>query len=85
MRPGAIDGDETSAGTGAAMVLNADIAIRFTFPSTPADAGFSRAQLGFALAAFGRLVCRYSTVNERVMRFNGILIVKLTAQLPKEA
>jgi hypothetical protein len=73
MRPGAIDGDETSAGRGAATVLNADIAIRFAFSSTPAGTGFAWTQPGLGLPALGRLVWRYSTVNERVTRFNGTL------------
>ena len=41
MRPGGIDGDMTSAGGLAATVLNADIAIRFAFSSSPVGAGFS--------------------------------------------
>ena len=41
MRPDGIDGDMTSAGGWAATVLNADIAIRFAFSSSPAGAGFA--------------------------------------------
>ena len=73
MRPEGIDGAVTSAGRLAAAVLNADIAMRFVFLSSPVGAGLALAQPGFALAEFGRLAWRYSTVNEGVTRFNGIL------------
>jgi hypothetical protein len=77
MRPEGTDGAMTSAGSLTATVLNADVAIRFAFSSSPAGAGLAWAQLGFALPEFGRLAWRYSTVNEGVTRFNGILkIVK---------
>ena len=78
IRPGGIDGDMTSDGGWAATVLNADIAIRFAFSSRPAGAGFARAQPGFASPVFGRLAWRYSTVNEGVTRFNGILKISET-------
>jgi hypothetical protein len=41
MRPEGIEGAITSAGGLTATVLNADIAIRFAFSSTPAGAGFA--------------------------------------------
>ena len=41
MRPEGIEGDTTSAGGWAATVLNADIAIRFAFSSSPAGTGFA--------------------------------------------
>ena len=40
--------------------------------------GFALAQPGFALPVFGRLAWRYSTVNEGVARFNGILKISET-------
>jgi hypothetical protein len=73
MRPEEIGGDTMSAGGLAATVLNADLAIRFAFSSLPIGAGLTLAQPGFALPVLGRLSCRYSTVNEGVTRFNGIL------------
>ena len=77
MRPG-IDGETTSAGGLAATVLNADIAILVAFSSAPAGAGFACAQPSFALPVFGRLAWRYSTVNDGVTRFNGILKISET-------
>ena len=41
MRPEGIDGDMTSAGGWAATVLNADIAMRFAFSSSPVGAGLA--------------------------------------------
>jgi hypothetical protein len=41
MRPEGIGGDLPSAGGLAATILNADIAIRFASPSSPAGAGFA--------------------------------------------
>jgi hypothetical protein len=54
-------------------VLNADLAIRFAFSSLPIGADLMLAQAGFALPVLGRLTWPYSTVNEGVTRFNGIL------------
>ena len=78
MRPEGIDGDMTSAVGWAATVLNADIAIRLAFSSSPAGAGLARSQPDFALPEFVRLALRYSTVNEGVTRFNGILKISET-------
>jgi hypothetical protein len=61
----------TSTGERAASVLKADIATRLAFSAT-SGAGCARAHPSFALA-FGRLAWRYSTVNEGVARFKGIL------------
>jgi hypothetical protein len=63
----------TSAGVLAATVLNADIAMALVFSSSPIAAGLKLAQRGFALPVLGRLAWRYSTVNEGVTRFKGIL------------
>jgi hypothetical protein len=70
-RPG-IEVDLTSAGGWAAAVLNADIAIRLAFSAT-SGAVCARAHPRFALPVFVRLAWRYSTVNDGVTRFNGIL------------
>jgi hypothetical protein len=73
MRPEGIDGATTSPGGLTAGVLNADIAMRFVCSSSPVGTSVALAQPGFALPEFGRLAWRYSTVNEGVPRFNGIL------------
>jgi hypothetical protein len=78
MRPEGIEGDMASAGGLAATVLNADIARGFVFSSCPIGAGLTLAQPGFALPVFCRLARRYSTVNEGVTRFNGILKISET-------
>jgi hypothetical protein len=78
MRPEGIDVDMTSAGGLAATVLNADIAMGLVFSSSPIGAGITLAQPGFALPVLGRLAWRYSTVNEGVTRFNGILKISET-------
>ena len=78
MRPEGIDGAMTSARRLAATVLNADIAMRFVCSSSPVATSFALAQPGFALPEFGRLAWRYSTVNEGVTRFNGILKISKT-------
>ena len=72
MRPRGIEGNTTSAGEWAAVVLNADIAIQLPFSAT-SGAGCALAHPDFALPIFGRLVWRYSTVNDGVTRFKGIL------------
>jgi hypothetical protein len=83
MRAEGIDGAMTVAGGLAAAVLNADIAMRFVCSSSPVATSFALAQLGFALAEFGRrLAWRYSTVNEGVVRFNGILKKSVTLTNP---
>ena len=61
-----------SAGEWPAAVLNAAIATRLAFSAT-SGAGRASAHPSFALPAFGRLAWRYSTVNDGVTRFNGIL------------
>jgi hypothetical protein len=74
MRPEVVDGAMTSAGGLAAAGLNAGIAMRFVCSSSPVEMSFALAQPGFALPEFDRrLAWRYSTVNEGVARFNGIL------------
>ena len=78
MRPEGTDGDMTSASGLVATVLNADIAIRFAFSPSPIGAGLTSAEPGFALPGFGRLAWRYSTVNDGVTRFNGILEISET-------
>jgi hypothetical protein len=72
MRPRGIEGDMTSAGEWPSAVLNADIATRLPFSAT-SGAGCARAHPSFALPVFDRLAWRYSTVNDGVTRFNGIL------------
>jgi hypothetical protein len=74
MRPEGIDGATTSAGGLTTAVLNADIAMRSVCSSSPLETSLALAQPGFALPEFDRrLAWRYSTVNEGVARFNGIL------------
>ena len=78
MRPEGIDGAVTSAGDLAVAGLNADIAMRFAFSSSSVATSLALAQLGFALPEFGRLAWRYSTENEGLGRFNGILKISET-------
>src|ERR1700761_5102601 len=82
-RPAGIECATTSPGCLADAALNADIATRCVVSLSPVGGRFSWPEPSFAPPGCNRrLVWRYSTVNEGVERFNGILKIVKTLTNP---